>query len=315
MPAEQQIQPHQEPGTDSAGQEPTPVTRYKPISFALISLLVVFFLYQVIGGGLTVYLFGNVPASDQTFAFRLAMILAEFIFILVPTFLLTKMQTRDWKSFLRIKKTDRYYLILAVIGVISLQQLLEIYLYLQGLIPVPSPIKQIIYQFQQAIEQTYKVLITAHTPPEFLFVILVVAVTPAICEEVLFRGLVQSNFQSSISKKKALIWTGIIFGAYHLDPFTFVALCVLGVYLSYLVSVTESIFVPIAAHFTNNFVSALVFYESGKDSLIAPSENQKPGVGYIIIWSIIFCVLFFATVRLTMSYSKSRFAGQEARES
>ncbi len=303
------------PGSDSEGQETNAVTKYKPIPYALVSLIVIFFLYQVIGGSLTLYLFGSVPTSDQTFAFRLAMIFAEIMFILAPTFFLTRIQTRDWKSFLRIKKSDRHFLIAAIIGVISLQQLLEVYLYLQGMIPLPPPVKQIVYQFQQAIEQTYKVLITAHSPLEFLFVVLAVAVTPAICEETLFRGLVQSNFQCSTSKKKALLWTGVIFGAYHLDPFTFVALCVLGIYLSYLVTVSESILVPITAHFTNNFISALVFYESGKDSLLAPSENHKLGAGYLIVWSIIFCILFLATVRFTMNYSRSRLSEKEGEES
>ncbi|MCL4511319.1 MAG: CPBP family intramembrane metalloprotease [Bacteroidetes bacterium] len=285
--------------------------KYKPIAFALVSLLVVFFLYQLVGGGITVYLFGAIPTSDRTLAFRLATMLAEFVFILIPTYFLTRIQTKDWKSFLRFKKTDWYYIVLAVIGVIALQQLLELYLYLQGLIPLPPQIKHIVDALQQTISQTYKVLLTAHNPLEFSIVVLIVAVTPAICEETLFRGLVQSNFEIPMSKKKAMIWTGIIFGAYHLDPFTFVALCVLGIYLSYLVSSTGSILVPMAAHFTNNFLSALVLYVSGKDSIIAPSGSQRLGVGYVIIWSLILAAIFIMTLRLMKNYSQKLWEVKE----
>lgn len=273
--------------------------RFSPIWFALISLLVVFFLYQVVGGGVTVFLFGNAPVANQALIFRLATMFAEIMFILVPAYFLAKIQTRDWKPFLRIRKTDWYYLVLAVVGVIALEQLLEVYLYFQGMIPVPAPLDKIIDLYQHTVEHTYRVLIGAHSFGEFMFVLLVVGVVPAICEETLFRGLVQSNLEVPMSKRNAIIWTGIIFGAYHLDPFTFVALCALGIYFGYLVSTTGSILVPMAAHFTNNFISAFVYYESGKDSIIAPSGNQRPDAGHLILLSILLAIIFIITVYLT----------------
>ena len=307
MPEGQEIQPEnhsQNTPTISTGQQKDQRTKFKPVAFALISLLIIFFLYQVVAGGITVFLFGVVPASNQISVFRLAMMFAEFLFILLPTLFLAKLQAKEWTQLLRIRRADLLYILLAIVGVISLQQLLEIYLYIQGLIPLPPQLKQIIEQFQKAIEQTYKILITAHSPSEFLLVVLVVAVTPAICEETLFRGLVQGNFEIRMSKKKAIILTGIIFGAYHLDPFTLIPLCVLGIYLSYLVSLTESILVPVAAHFTNNFVSTLVYYGFGRDSMMAPSDSTKLGLGYIVGWSITFAIIFFVTVNLTVKYKR-----------
>lgn len=277
--------------------------RFNPVWFAVTSLLIVFFLYQLIGGGLAVYLFGIIPSGDQTIAFRFATMGAEILFILFPAIILSRIQTMRWKSLLRIRKTDWYFIVLAVIGVISLEQLLELYLYLQSLIPLPGPMQQLVDQFQKTLQQTYKVLITAHSPLEFLFVLLVIGIIPAICEETLFRGLVQGNFELAMSKRKAIILTGLIFGLYHLDPFTFVALCALGIYLSYLVSASESIIVPMAAHFTNNFVSAFVVYDTGKDSFIAPSGGHPLSVGYIIGWSVVLSLIFFTTMRLTQNYS------------
>lgn len=276
--------------------------KFNPTWFAAISLLIVFFLYQLVGGGLTVYLFGIIPSGDQTTAFRFATMAAEILFILVPAIFLARIQSMQWKKLLHIRKTDWYFIVLAVVGVISLEQLLELYLYVQGLIPLPAPVQSIFDQFQKAIEQTYKLLITAHGPFQFLLVLLIIGVTPAICEETLFRGLVQGNFEISMSKRKAVILTGLIFGLYHLDPFTFVALCALGIYLSYLVSVSESIIVPMAAHFTNNFVSAFVVYATGKDSFIAPSGVHPLGVGYIIGWAAVLSLIFGATIMLTEKY-------------
>ena len=277
--------------------------RFKPVGFAIASLLIIFFLYQLVGGGMMLYLFGIVPSADQTTAFRFATMAAEIMFILVPAYFLSRIQTMQWKRLLRLRKTDWYLVLLAVVGMVSLQQLLEIYLYLQGLIPLPAPVKEFVTQYQQAIEQAYKVLITARSPLEFALVLLIIAVTPAICEETLFRGLVQGNFELSMSRRKAMIWTGLIFGLYHLDIFTLVALCALGIYLSYLVSVSESIIVPMAAHFTNNFFSASVLYITGKDSFVAPSGAPPLSVAYIIGWSAILGLIFATTVKLTQDHA------------
>ncbi len=283
--------------------------RFDPKWFAVISLLIVFFLYQFVGGGLTLYLFGMIPSADQTTAFRLATMAAEGLFILMPAIFLSRIQTMQWKTILRIRKADWVYIPLAVVGVISLEQLLELYLYIQSLIPLPGPVQQIFDQFQKAIQQTYTVLISAHSPFEFLFVLLVIGITPAICEEMLFRGLVQGNFELSMSRRKAIIVTGVIFGLYHVDLVTFVALCSLGIYLSYLVSVSESIIVPMVAHFTNNFVSAYVVYATGKDSFIAPSGGHPLSVAYIIGWSAVLVFIFGTTIKLT---EKHRHKSQKA---
>lgn len=272
-------------------------TKYKPVKFALVSLILVFFLYQVIGGGIITLLFGMSPRADQTNIFRFATLIGQFVFILIPAYLLSKLQTKDWKKLLKINKTEFYYVGLAVIGVIALEQLLEIYLYFQDMIPLPSNIREVVDALRQTIDQTYKILIQAGSLQEFFLVLLVVAVTPAICEEFLFRGLVLGNFERSMSKRKAVFWTGLIFGLYHVNPFSLVALIVLGIYLSYLASETGSILVPIAAHFTNNFISALIYFVSGKDSLIDSSEGQKINTIYIVVLALMLTTVFIWTLK------------------
>jgi CAAX amino terminal protease family. len=271
--------------------------RYKPVKFALISLSLIFFLYQIIGGGIIALLFGVSPRADQTNIFRFATLTGQFLFILIPAYFLSKLQTKDWKKLLKIKRTEFYYIGLSIIGVIALEQLLEIYLYFQDMIPLPVNIRQIVDALQQTIDQTYKILIHAGSLQEFLLVLLIVAVTPAICEEFLFRGLVLGNFEQSMSKRKAIFWTGLIFGFYHVNPFSLVALVVLGIYLSYLASETGSILVPITAHFTNNFISALIYFVSGKDSLIDSSEGQKINNIYIIVLAVMLTTIFIWTLK------------------
>jgi len=105
--------------------------------------------------------------------------------------------------------------------------------------------------------------VEAHSVPELFFVILVVALTPAICEEILFRGLIQKNMTLATSKKSGYILAGIIFGLYHVNPFLIVPLTALGILFGFLMYRSETILVPMVAHFTNNLVSILgTYYES-----------------------------------------------------
>ncbi len=76
-------------------------------------------------------------------------------------------------------------------------------------------------------------------------------------------------------------------------------------------SATGSIVVPMVAHFTNNFLSALIYYLWKKDSLVAPSGDTRVSVAYIIEWSIVLVLIFGMTVYLTSNHNKLR---QEANQ-
>ena len=166
----------------------------------------------------------------------------------------------------RIPKATEF--VLAVVGVFSLQQVMEGYLFFQDKIPLPESIRPFLETVRKLIEETYTMLVQAHSPSELLFVIIVVALTPAICEELLFRGLIQKNMTLATNKKWGFVFTGIIFGLYHVNPFLIVPLVGLGILFGFFMARSETILIPMAAHFINNLVSVIgVYYESDiKDS-------------------------------------------------
>jgi sodium transport system permease protein len=84
--------------------------------------------------------------------------------------------------------------------------------------------------------------------------IILLAVLPGICEEILFRGFILSGFLKGFHKKTAIILTGILFGIIHLDIYRFIPTSLLGVLFGYLVVKTGSILTGILAHITNNSI-------------------------------------------------------------
>ncbi len=83
---------------------------------------------------------------------------------------------------------------------------------------------------------------------------MLVAVLPAITEEVTIRGVVLSGYDN-INKYKAALVTGLFFGMLHLDPQQFLYATVLGFILALVIRTTKSIFAGAIIHFLINGTS------------------------------------------------------------
>jgi sodium transport system permease protein len=80
---------------------------------------------------------------------------------------------------------------------------------------------------------------------------LVVAITPAVCEETLFRGLILSGLRS-YGMWPAIGVTALLFGLAHASIYRLLPTAFLGLVLGYAVWKTESVFAGIVIHALNN---------------------------------------------------------------
>lgn len=88
--------------------------------------------------------------------------------------------------------------------------------------------------------------------------ILMIAVLPAIVEELLFRGLFLSSFLKHTRPSIAIIATSLMFAAMHFSLLKLVTTFILGCTFGYVVYKSKSIFPAIFLHFLNNGFSVLV---------------------------------------------------------
>lgn len=92
----------------------------------------------------------------------------------------------------------------------------------------------------------------------FVLLVLVIAVMPAIGEELLFRGLVFGSMKSRYKVVWGILVSALIFGAFHGNLVKLIPTAMLGACFAYVVYKSGSIFVSMCFHFVNNFVSVLV---------------------------------------------------------
>ncbi|MBI2428847.1 MAG: CPBP family intramembrane metalloprotease [Ignavibacteriales bacterium] len=276
--------------------------KYSPIAFAIVSLVGLFFLYQFVGGGITLLLVGGDITTDNVTVARIATMVAQFIFLLVPTLILAKMQHGFVTNALRWRVPSTVEIVLSILGMIALLQAAEGYIYFQERIPLPEDVIPFVDMVKKMIEETYRVLIESHSVPELILVIAVVSLTPAICEEIFFRGLVQKNISLGTNGVRGVIITGIIFGLYHFNPFHAVPLVALGIYFSFLQFRSQSLIIPMIAHFTNNTLSVMAAYVYGFNQSDMPSiliEKGETVSAYTVLGTTaVFIVIFVVIVRL-----------------
>ena len=85
--------------------------------------------------------------------------------------------------------------------------------------------------------------------------LIVIALLPAIGEELVFRGLFQNEFFRGSGNIHLSIWlAAIIFSAIHLQFYGFVPRLLLGALFGYLYYWSGSLLIPMFAHFVNNAI-------------------------------------------------------------
>ncbi|MGI4834921.1 MAG: CPBP family intramembrane glutamic endopeptidase [Janthinobacterium lividum] len=97
-------------------------------------------------------------------------------------------------------------------------------------------------------------------PGRLLVGLLVIAATPAVAEELVFRGVLQRNLVRLLGRHAGVWLAAALFSAVHLEFFGFVPRLVLGLVLGYLYEWSGNILVPMAAHFTQNAFQLLLLY-------------------------------------------------------
>ncbi len=128
--------------------------------------------------------------------------------------------------------------------------------------------------------------------------LLVVAIAPAICEEIFFRGFVYSAFGKKFRPAIAILIVSALFGVYHLSVIKFFTTGILGIAINYALYKTKSIFPSMLIHFLNNATSVIVIFfqeklmqMSGEQMSAELSEAEMMSQANPVV-ALIFIVLF-----------------------
>jgi membrane protease YdiL (CAAX protease family) len=159
-------------------------------------------------------------------------------------------------------------------------------------------------EMMREMEESSKVLTERFlntTSERMLFVnLLVMALLPAVCEEMMFRGWLQRALGQSVDYHTAIWVSAIVFSAIHFQFYGFIPRMLIGAALGYLYYYTGSLWAPIVAHFTNNAAAVVTAFLSynGYTSI----DFDLIGTGdtwYLSVASVAVCVVLLFRLQST----------------
>lgn len=104
------------------------------------------------------------------------------------------------------------------------------------------------------VVQGMQELLTARSPGRMIWLLVAVALTPAVCEEVVFRGVLLSSTRD-LPAWRAVLLNGVVFGAFHLTletPIRFLPTAWLGIVIAWAVLRSGSLWTGVLMHLLNN---------------------------------------------------------------
>lgn len=131
----------------------------------------------------------------------------------------------------------------------------------------------------------------------FLPLAFMIGVTPAFCEELLFRGYIQQRLARVLPPGLGIFIASFLFAAFHIDFVHVLAVFPLGLFLGWVTWRSGSLFPAMVGHFVNNFVSVIgiVFSpDMDQDSLELPAATLTLSV---FVFGLIGAILIAVVAR------------------
>jgi len=194
------------------------------------------------------FLLGSLVQSREIYS---GLLITEYIIILLPNILYLKIRGYSLKHTLRLNR-------------LSLKQGLYIALIILFTYPIAVFLNSIVIFILNSIGNVVpSPLPIPDEPKTYLLSLFVIALSPGICEEIMFRGTIMRAYEN-MGTKRAIIYSALLFGIFHLNLQNLIGPSFLGLILAIIVYKTDSIYASILGHTLSNGIAMTISYFAGK---------------------------------------------------
>lgn len=146
--------------------------------------------------------------------------------------------------------------------------------------------------WRDMIERAMERLMEADSPLDMALLLLGAVVLAAICEELLFRGLMLRLLQRGGGWAVPILVTSVLFAAFHLDVVGFLPRTLMGVYFGLLVWRSGSVMPAILAHGANNSLAfaAVPLAGAGGEGTVSPGAVLLVALGAGLLFALLLTV-------------------------
>ena len=242
----------------------------------LLGLILIFTILTALSGlllgklyfGVDLAVLGNYisePKTDEAIAFtKFYQFFNQIGMFILPVLFYSYLVSTEPMSYLKLKEKPKAISI--SVSFLIIFAILPFTNYLEGInqnLQLPEllgGVEEWMKEKEESAVYLTEVIIKTKTLNGLLLNLLIVALLPAIGEELLFRGVIL-RLINNITKNPhwAVIISALLFSAFHLQFYGFLPRFTLGLVLGYLFIITNNLWVPIFIHFINNAAAVIVF--------------------------------------------------------
>ena len=270
------------------------------LGFMALLTAIAMILWVVVSGG-----------SHSTTSLKWLQFMQTIATFLLPSILGAWIWSEDHKPFtwLRLTQTTHWSHYLLAVGIMlcavpGINFLAD----LNSRIVLPESlgfIEQILKQQEEAAAALTEQFLQADNIGVLLLNIGLMALLPALAEEVSFRGTLQQILAQGKLKGQIhiAIWaTAFIFSAIHMQFYGFVPRMLMGAMFGYIFVWTGTLWVPILMHFTNNGLAVMAYYLIGENE---ESKNIADTFGAGDTWWVGVISLLITSLGLLIFYRRT----------
>ena len=268
---------------------------------ALLGLMMLFgaMLFAFLGGILGKFIFGsNIEISNFTIAcqnhhlvnyLKYMQLVSAFAIFIIPAAILAFFKPNFLSLWnFKVKKSYNTTLIIALIMIVGLPFVnwtaaLNAQLHLPNFLKVMQNSMASMEKSNQMLEEAF---MNSLTIKGLLLNIFMMAILPAIGEELLFRGIIQPLFHKYTKRIHLSIFlTAFLFSAIHMQFLSFLPRFLMGIFFGYLFYYGKSLWLPMIGHFVNNGIAVIAYFlmtigkiKSSPDTIANTSASWQMGL-------------------------------------
>lgn len=221
--------------------------------------------------------------------FKIIQILSSIGTFILPPIALALTEGKKVTQFYNFKKPQTLLIFLVLTIMIVSMPFMEWTVLINQKMVLPDYLKAVEQWMKEKEDAAMKItiqLITVRSNFDFIINLIMIAVLPAIGEELMFRGGVQRSLTKAFNSPHLAIWlTAIIFSAIHVQFYGFIPRMLLGAGFGYLYFYSGSLWYAMLAHFINNAYAVCAAFYMQKHNMPLNKADEPigfPWYGYLI---------------------------------
>ena len=241
-------------------------------------LLILVGLSFVFGTLASLFFISDLQADRNNVELLKLLQLAESISIFIlPALLTTYLFSHHPSSYLKVDKAGRVidFLLVGLLMVVLIPFINYVSEWNQQLhLPTSlAPLEESMRGLEENVSSVTERFLDVHSVAALSFNLLLIALIPALGEELYFRAVIQTAIREKNKVVFAVLITAFVFSAIHMQFYGFVPRFLMGMLLGFIFVWSDNLWLPVFAHFVNNGVAVVFYYLKFNDYKVIDMEK------------------------------------------